>query len=88
MSLNFTTIFRGILLICFLIGAGFVIQNSDLSSVLSREWVDTNVRYTGIYGLILFLLFSNSFEIFEAIFVANAVFPIDGLPAIIIKSDL
>ena len=58
MSLNFTIIFRGILLICFLIGAGFVIQNSDLSSVLSREWVDTNVRYTGIYGLFLFLLLS------------------------------
>mgnify|MGYP003322564473 CR=1 FL=1 len=36
----------------------------------------------------LVLLFSNSFEIFEAIFVANAVLPIDGLPAIIIKSDL
>ena len=35
-----------------------------------------------------FLLFSNSFDIFEAILVANAVLPIDGLPAIIIKSDL
>ncbi len=58
MSLNFTTIFRALLLICLLIGVGFIIQNSDLSAILSREWVDANVRYTGIYGLFLFFLLS------------------------------
>ncbi len=38
--------------------------------------------------LFFFLRFNLSIQIFDAIFVANAVLPIEGLPAIITKSDL